>query len=168
MSNAMANPQARVLIPLIGAGIVLACTLVSQSPGTSVPAAPAHSPTPEASTARLTVTPPALSLTATPGLLLHGSVHNVDGTALEGVTICRSLASYPGTQVAITDGNGDFAAEFMSIPGDEMITVWPYEEGFSFDPTQVYWRHYHGFEVSTLTFVASAPQPGAISATPCQ
>jgi len=49
-----------------------------------------------------------------------------------------------------------------------MVTVWPYLEGYSFEPPQVYWRHYHGFEASTLTFVASASRPDATQVTPCQ
>jgi hypothetical protein len=107
-------------------------------------------------------------MTATPGLILRGSIHYSDGTPLEGVTICRSFASYPGSRVAITDSNGEFVAEFVGIPGDEMITVWPYLEGYSFDPPQVYWRHYHGFEASAAIFAASDPQPDATPATPCQ
>jgi hypothetical protein len=168
MATAMANLQVPPLITLLGAAIALACTLVTQSAGNRVPYTSAPSSTPEAPTLPPAATQPAPGLTATPGLLLHGSVHKADGTALEGVIICRSLASYSGAPVAITDGGGDFAAQFIVIPGDEMITVWPYVEGYSFDPPLVYWRHYHGFEASTLTFVASVALPDATPATPCQ
>ncbi len=168
MSTAMANQHARVLSLVVCAATALSCTIVPRSAGTDVPASAAPSPTPVASTAHPTEASPAPSMGTTPGLLLRGSIHFADGTPLEGVTICRSFASYPGKRVAITGSNGEFAAEFAGIPGDEMITVWPYLEGYSFDPPQVYWRHYYGVEASALTFAASDSQPDATRATPCQ
>ena len=168
MSKPMPAQQARVLISFLCAASVSACTFVSRYPGLGVAASPTPPTTLEASTGHLTAAPPPPSMTVTPGLLLRGSVRSSDEAALDGVEICRSFASYPGTRVAITGSNGEFAAEFVAIPGDEMIAIWPYLEGYSFDPPQVYWRHYHGFEASTLDFVASSLHPGANPSRPCQ
>lgn len=167
MSNSMVPQHARALVPFFCAASMLACALFPRYAGQGGEASSTPSPALDASAAHPTVAPPP-GLTATPGLLLRGSVRSSDGAALAGVVICRSFASYSGTQVTITSSNGEFAAEFVAIPGDEMITIWPYLEGYSFDPAQVYWRHYHGFEVSDLNFVASGLQPGDAPARSCQ
>jgi hypothetical protein len=68
--------------------------------------------------------------------------------------VCRTFAAYPGEAVATTDQDGHYQAEYVSIPGDEMVGVWPELEGYSFEPKLYYWRHYHGHEVRSLDFVA--------------
>jgi len=168
MAKAVANHRSRALSLLACAAAALACAIVPRSGGTGVTPSPAPSSTREASTARPGSTLPAPTMTATSGLLLHGSIHRSDGTPLAGVTICRRFASYHGNRVAITDDSGEFGAEFVGIPGDEMIAVWPYLEGYSFDPPQVYWRHYHGYEERSLSFAASRLQPDMPQPTPCQ
>ena len=56
--------------------------------------------------------------------------------------------------VATTDQDGYFQADFVYIPGDEMVTVWAERPGFMFEPEFYSWRHYFGYEVTTLDFVA--------------
>jgi hypothetical protein len=126
---------------------------------------PTKVPIPSTSPAEITTlspVPPTLSaptlspaITATPGVILWGSVHHPDGSGLAGVIICRSYASYPGVQVALTDAQGQFRTSLAYIPGDEMITVWPFLPGYTFQPEQEYWRHYYGLEVSRMDFTAT-------------
>jgi hypothetical protein len=71
------------------------------------------------------------------------------------VTILRSYASYAGTEVATTGEDGTYASDFARIPGDEMVTVWAELEGYTFEPRSHSWRHYYGYEVRTLDFVAT-------------
>lgn len=144
----------------------IACALLPRSGAIGVDQPPAGTASPGPTDPTAIPTP--MSLTETPGLLLRGSVHLADGVPLQGVIICQSFASYPGRRVASTDGGGDFAAEFVSIPGDEMVTIWPYLEGYSFAPAQVYWRHYHGLEERTLEFTASLQQPNGNPSAGCQ
>src|SRR3990172_5249353 len=68
--------------------------------------------------------------------------------------IYRGFAGYPGSPVATTDPNGHYDTGFTFIPGDEMVTVWAEKAGYTLDPQQYYWRHYYGYEVQTLDFVA--------------
>ena len=91
------------------------------------------------------------SATGQTGLVVQGKV-TLDGRPLEGVKVYRSLASYEGEVVAITGKDGNYRSEFMYIPGDEMVTVWAEQEGYTFKPENVYWRHYHGYEERTLDF----------------
>ncbi len=93
-------------------------------------------------------------VTPTPGLTVRGYVRRADGTGLPGVTIYRSFASYNGEIVATTDASGYFETGFAFIPGDEMVRVWPSASGYTFDPPDAYWRHYHGVEDRTFNFVA--------------
>ena len=163
----MVDPRVRVLIFAIGATAGLGCALIQAGgegahPETAGPSAPIGVP---AESPAATVSMP--SLTATPGLLLRGSVRSADGAPLPDVVICRSFASYPGRRVGTTDRSGDFVAEFVAIPGDEMIAVWPYREGYTFDPPRVYWRHYHGFETSTLRFTGSPAAPNSSPEPTC-
>ena len=81
----------------------------------------------------------------------------LDGSPLEGVKIYRSFASYEGEVVAVTGKDGTYRSEFMFIPGDEMVTVWAELEGYTFTPENIYWRHYYGYEESTLDFEAVKP-----------
>jgi hypothetical protein len=144
------------LLPLL----ITTCSLpgrLAAAPVTA-PAATTRPPSPSATVASPSQTPPGLE--ATPGILLRGTVKLRDGTGLADVSICRSFASYGGRKVAQTDRDGIFSSEFTTIPGDEMVTVWPYRAGFTFQPESMYWRHYHGFEDAVFDFVAS---PGEAS-----
>jgi len=94
------------------------------------------------------------SATRETGLILQGTV-TLDGSPLEGVKIYRSFASYEGEVVAVTSRDGTYRSEFMFIPGDEMVTVWAELEGYTFAPENVYWRHYYGYEESTLDFTGA-------------
>lgn len=91
-----------------------------------------------------------------PGLVIRGAVRLPGGSGVAGVVICRRLAGYAGVPVAVTDEEGKFTGEFEYVPGDEMITVWPYRGGYVFEPERVYWRHYHGLEITDLQFIAYA------------
>jgi hypothetical protein len=163
----MANLPKRLVIPLLVAAVTLACALLPRVVGIDVQERLAGTQSTQPSGAGPGATGTSTSLTATPGLLLEGDVHLTDGTPLGGVVICRSFASYQGSQVAVTDSNGEFSAEFVSIPGDEMVTIWPHLDGYSFDPAQVYWRHYFGFETSRLEFTASVQDPTAALSAGC-
>ena len=101
--------------------------------------------------------------TPQPGLLIRGYVRLPDGSGVSGVSILRSYASYPGQVVAVTDQDGYYESRFQHIPGDEMVRVWAELEAYSFAPARrarsweggaFYWRHYHGYEDVTLSFVA--------------
>jgi hypothetical protein len=129
-----------------------------------------QSPTPTVtptvtSTATHTPRPPTdtPSPTLRPGLVIQGYVRlNVaGGPGLANVKIYRGFASYPGDLVAITDQDGYYETEFVSIPGDETVTVWAELAGYSFSPAQHSWRHYYGYELVRLDFVANAHTPTA-------
>lgn len=94
------------------------------------------------------------SATKETGLILQGIV-TLDGSPLEGVKIYRTFASYEGEMVAVTGRDGTYRSEFMYIPGDEMVTVWAELEGYTFAPENVFWRHYYGYEESTLDFAGA-------------
>ena len=94
------------------------------------------------------------SATKETGLILQGTV-TLDGSPLEGVKIYRSFASYEGEVVAVSGKDGTYRSEFMFIPGDEMVTVWAELDGHTFEPENVYWRHYYGYEESTLDFTGA-------------
>ena len=96
--------------------------------------------------------------TPQPGLLIKGYVALEDGSGLPEVKIYRNFASYEGVLVATTDQEGLYQADFVYIPGDEMVAVWAELDGYTFDPEYYRWRHYYGYEESTLDFVA-APNP---------
>jgi len=164
----MANLPKHLAIPLLAAAGTLACALLPGAFGIDVQERLAGAQRTQLSGTGPGATGTSTSVTATPGLLLEGYVHLTDGTPLEGVVICRSFASYQGSQVAVTDSNGEFSAEFVSIPGDEMVTIWPHLDGYSLDPAQVYWRHYYGFETSHLEFTASVQDPSAAPSAGCQ
>ncbi len=149
---------------------------------------PSRTPIPVTLTATLTstrtATPPPptptidLSLTATltptskptrptegpgPGIIVHGTVKLADGTALENVNMYVAFASYGGTLAATTNSNGYYSSDYIYIPGDETVRVWPEAAGYRFKPadgsaiwtgTEFYWRHYHGFEEQNLDFTA--------------
>jgi hypothetical protein len=91
--------------------------------------------------------------TPTPGLIIDGIVRWEDGSGISDVVICRRFASYPGVLAASTNAHGYFESDFIFIPGDEMITVWPIHSGISFQPEYSYWRHYYGTRRTTINFV---------------
>ena len=93
--------------------------------------------------------------------MVQGHILLQDGTGVAGVTICRSFASYEGEPVATTDAEGYFQTEFSFIPGDEMITVWAYDEDYVFDPESHFWRHYFGYELATRDFIAVSASAGS-------
>jgi hypothetical protein len=108
--------------------------------------------------ARSAEPPPRIAAEPTPGLIIQGHVwlHHEDGPGWAGVDIYRRYASYPGIVVATTDADGFYQSGFAYIPGDEMVTVWADLDRYTFLPEQYYWRHYYGYEVRTLNFVAAA------------
>jgi len=100
---------------------------------------------------------PAAQSTPEPGLVLRGCVRLGDltnGSGLEGVSIYRSFASYDAVLVATTDASGYYQSDYQFIPGDEMVGVYAQKDGYTFEPSNVTWRHYYGYEVHTLDFVA--------------
>src|SRR5512140_2158285 len=102
------------------------------------PAAPLITPpSTEASIPEAPVTVPQVietPLTPQPGLIVRGTIQLADGTGVANIRICRNFASYPGQVVAATDANGVFETAFVFIPGDEMVSVWPMADGYSFQP----------------------------------
>jgi hypothetical protein len=98
----------------------------------------------------------------TPGLVIQGHVwlRQEGGTGLAGVDIYRRYASYWGTVVATTGADGFYQSDFSYIPGDEMVTVWAELDGYTFEPELYFWRHYYGYRVETLDFIATAPHNG--------
>ena len=89
------------------------------------------------------------------GLIFQGTV-TLNGAGLPGVRIYRSFAGYGGVLVATTGADGKYKADFVFIPGDEMVSVWAELAGYSFDPVRPFWRHYHGLENLTIDFKATA------------
>ena len=85
------------------------------------------------------------------GIRIQGSVTG-NGMSLANVKIYRSFASYPGVLVATTGEDGYYQADFMPIPGDEMLTIWAVLEGYGFTPENYFWRHYRGYEERILDF----------------
>jgi hypothetical protein len=98
------------------------------------------------------------------GVRIAGQVALNDGSGLANVSICLGLAAYPGEIIATTDSTGNFHSELEFIPGDENVTVWAELEGYTFDPPDYRWRHYHGLEERNLNF--SAIKSSSISSTP--
>jgi hypothetical protein len=102
---------------------------------------------------------PRIAAEPTPGLIIQGHVwqHHEGGPGLAGVDIYRRYASYPwGAPVATTNADGFYQSDFSYIPGDEMVTVRAELDGYTFQPAYYYWRHYHGYRIMTLEFVATA------------
>ena len=127
--------------------VVLALLLVACNlPGVVSPtSSPTPSPAPEPS-------PTASNL---PGLVIRGRV-TANGAGLAGVSIYKRFSAYPYSLIAITDEYGYYESEFITIPGDEMVSVEAELSGYAFDPPYHYWRHYHGYEITNLDFAATA------------
>ena len=134
------------LLSALSAFAILACSISSSVIPTATVPIPTDTPTP-----RPTIPPGAT------GILLRGHV-TVNGMGLPGVKMYRNIAVYPAEVIAITDENGYYESEFFSIPGDEMISLEPKLEGYTFTPPYYYWRHYHGYVEYTWDFTA-APAP---------
>jgi hypothetical protein len=90
-----------------------------------------------------------------PGLVVRGHV-TVHGVALSGVKIYKRFSAYPAELIATTNGNGYYESDFINIPGDEMVSSEAQLAGYTFDPPYYYWRHYHGYELTTCDFAAMA------------
>ncbi len=143
---------------LLGSLLLTAC---AANPGTPVETLePRAGPTTDLPPATVSsgLASPVPELTATPGLVIRGSVYTTDEKPLAGVHVCRSFAAYKGERVATSDEAGAFRSDFQFIPGDELVHVWLYLDGYGFDPQTYDWRHYYSHEVRTLEFVAH-PEP---------
>lgn len=128
------------------------CNLVT--PESVAPPSP-HATTGPFSPTISTISPPAEET----GVRIAGHVALNDGTGLANVSIYLSLAAYSGERIALTDEDGNFQSGLKFIPGDENVTVWAELEGYTFNPSNYHWRHYHGLEERTLNFSAAASTP---------
>jgi hypothetical protein len=90
-----------------------------------------------------------------PGIVVRGHV-TLNGVALAGVNIYKRFSAYPRELIATTDKDGYYESAFIPIPGDEMVSVEAELAGYTFDPPYYYWRHYHGYELTTCDFIATA------------
>ena len=90
-----------------------------------------------------------------PGVVVRGHV-TFNGKGLAGVNIYKRFSAYPRELVASTDKDGYYESAFIPIPGDEMVSVEAELTGYTFDPPYHYWRHYHGYELTTRDFKATA------------
>ncbi len=101
--------------------------------------------------------PPSPTPVDMPGIIVRGQV-TFNGAPLAGVKIYKRFSAYSATEIAVTDENGYYESEFINIPGDEMVSIEAKLAGYTFEPPYSYWRHYHGYEITTLNFAAS-PAP---------
>jgi hypothetical protein len=90
-----------------------------------------------------------------PGIVVRGHV-TINGAGLAGVNVYKRFSAYPRDLIATTDKDGYYESAFIPIPGDEMVSVEAELAGYTFDPPYHYWRHYYGYELTTLDFVATA------------
>ena len=157
--------KALVMLIVVAAAGLASCVSTSSSgdSSTQVPI-PRHTSTP--------IAPPTTTLSPqvkeTPGLFLQGTVKDERGQPLGNVTICRAYASYSGEAVATTDQWGNFRPEMAFLPGDEMVRVWAYADGYFFQPEIEYWRHYYGFELKELSFTAFPISAGDQAPVDCR
>ena len=117
---------------------------------------PSPRPSGRDSTATLAPEPQPVA-TDTPGLIVRGHVTS-NGVGLAGVKIYRRFSAYPAELIAITDENGFYESDFIGIPGDEMVSIEAELDGYTFDPANYYWRHYHSYEETTCDFAAVPSQ----------
>ena len=127
--------------------ILVLLVLLSTSCNIPVPI----SPTPEL-TPTLPVEPSPTSVNM-PGLVVHGHV-TMNGVALSGVKIYKRFSAYPAELIATTNENGYYESDFINVSGDEMVSIQAELAGYTFDPPNYYWRHYHGYEITTCDFAA--------------
>lgn len=117
---------------------------------------PSPTPRTEDTTATLPPEPPPTSVNM-PGMIVRGHV-TINGVGLANVKIYKRFSAYPHELIAVTDENGYYEPDFISIPGDEMVSIEAELAGYTFDPPYYYWRHYHGYEETTCDFAAT-PAP---------
>ena len=101
-----------------------------------------------------TLSPAPTTAVNMPGMIVRGHV-TVNSVGLAGVNIYKRFSAYPRELLATTDKNGYYESVFIGIPGDEMVSIEAELAGYTFDPPNYYWRHYHGFEKTTCDFVAT-------------
>lgn len=157
--------KAAALLIIVIAGTLASCTAPSQ-----MEQSPTQVPTLEVTLTLVAKPTSTLSpeLKETPGLFMQGTVRTEDGQPLANVTICRAYASYNGEVVATTDQWGNFRSDMAFIPGDELVRVWAYAEGYIFQPELEYWRHYHGFELKELSFTGFPISAGEQASANCR
>jgi hypothetical protein len=108
-----------------------------------------------ASTTPPPTTPPPTTETPTTGLNLQGTV-TLNGVGLAGVRVYYWAAGYVKSHSTTTGADGKYKADFMFIPGDEMISIEAELAGYTFEPANVFWRHYYGLENKTQDFTATS------------
>ena len=127
--------------------LLLSCNLpIPTSPTPTSSSTPASTLTP--------APPPSPTPSGDPGLVVRGRV-TLNGVGLAGVNIYKRFNAYPADLIATTDENGYYESDFIGIPGDEMTSVEAELAGYTFDPPYYYWRHYHGYEITTCDFSAT-------------
>lgn len=137
----MKSQARQLLIVILGADVLIGLAIVgiwlinSRGVTTNVP--------------EITSTPQSIS-----GLVVYGTVRNLDGVGVGNVAIFRKYASYEGVLIATTDASGRYQSDFYAIPGDEMVTIIPQQPGLLFIPESCYWRHYYGYEMKACDFSA--------------
>ena len=100
-----------------------------------------------------------------PGLIVRGSVSLASpddpatGPGLEGVIIYFASAGHPSEIVAATDNLGQYATDFVPVPGDEEIRMWPELDGYRFDPAYYKVMNSIPFEVRKMNFLAVPSGP---------
>jgi hypothetical protein len=112
---------------------------------------------PSVTSVALTLTPapkPSPTSSNQPGLVVRGRV-TLNGAGLANVNIYKRFNAYPRDLIATTDENGYYESAFINIPGDEMVSIEAELASYSFTPPYTYWRHYHGYEITTCDFVAT-------------
>lgn len=142
-----------ILLPILFILLITACSGINTATLTPAPTdmQPATQPPLPSLTPPGTLNLSSTTTSLSAGLIIQGYV-TANGMGLANVKIYRSFASYPGVLVATTGEDGHYQADFISIPGDEMVTVWAELEGYHFTPKNYFWRHYHGYETRFLDF----------------
>ncbi len=130
------------IILILSIFLLLACNLPSLT----------ATPTPDPTAA---LSPEPTSSENMPGLIVRGRV-TINGVGLANVKIYKRFSAYPHELIAATDKDGYYKLSFIPIPGDEMVSIEAELAGYKFDPPYYYWRHYHGYESTTLDFIATA------------
>ena len=104
-----------------------------------------------------TCTPTATLEPATLNISGHVRNGSETGPGLAGVTIYRSIASYPAVAVATTDANGYYEVPpFDSQGHQETVSLWADLTGYTFEPTQYNWIYYGYGSTVVRDFVAHA------------
>jgi hypothetical protein len=77
------------------------------------------------------------------------------GAPLAGVKIYKRFNAYPADLIATTDANGYYQSDFIPIPSDEMVSIQAELAGYTFEPPDCHWRHYHGYETTACDLMAT-------------